>query len=357
MPSQPPRPLIALAMGDPAGISPELTARVLVDPDVRAACRVVVIGDRRVLDAGAAVAGCAPELREQAPDAPLAVGEESLLIDLAHADPATIHCAEVTRAGGEFALRNLRVALGLGHVGAVDAVAFTPFNKASMKLANPGYEDEIVYTAEVTGFTGTAREFNILEGLWNARLTSHVPLAAVAGLITRELVAEGLVFTDRAMRDAGFARPRIAVAGLNPHAGDGGHFGREEIDIIAPVVATMKGKGIACEGPFPADTVFVRARRGDFDAVLTMYHDQGQIAMKLIGFDRGVSLLGGFPVPICTPAHGTAFDIAGKGIAHPGATRNALLIAARMGAARLATLKAGPRATATANDALRALAA
>jgi 4-hydroxythreonine-4-phosphate dehydrogenase len=254
-------------------------------------------------------------------------------------------------------LRNLRVALGLGHVGAVDAVAFTPFNKASMKLAYPGYEDEIVYTAAVTGFTGTAREFNILEGLWNARLTSHVPLAAVAGLITRELVAEGLAFTDRAMREAGFARPRIAVAGLNPHAGDGGHFGREEIDIIAPAVASMKGRGIACEGPFPADTVFVRARRGDFDAVLTMYHDQGQIAMKLIGFDRGVSLLGGFPVPICTPAHGTAFDIAGKGIAHPGATRNALLIAARMGAARLSASSARPRATATADEALRALAA
>ena len=117
------------------------------------------------------------------------------------------------------------------------------------------------------------------------------------------------------MRTAGFERPRIAVAGLNPHAGDGGNFGREEIDAIGPAVEQAAADGIATEGPFPADTVFLRAKGGAFDAVLTMYHDQGQIAMKLMGFDRGVTLLGGFPFPICTPAHGTAYDIAGKGIA------------------------------------------
>ena len=120
------------------------------------------------------------------------------------------------------------------------------------------------------------------------------------------------------------------MAALNPHAGDGGNFGREEIDIIAPAVEAARAKGIGCDGPYPADTVFVRARRGDYDAVLTMYHDQGQIAMKLMGFDRGVTLLGGFPFPICTPAHGTAYDIAGKGIANIGATRAAVLLAAAM---------------------------
>ena len=120
--------------------------------------------------------------------------------------------------------------------------------------------------------------------------------------------------THRALRAAGFAPPRIAVAALNPHAGDGGNFGREEIDVIAPAVKAGAGGGHPrAKGRFPADTVFVRARRGDYDAVLTMYHDQGQIAMKLMGFDRGVTLLGGFPFPICTPAHGTAYDIAGRG--------------------------------------------
>src|SRR5207248_775252 len=140
---------------------------------------------------------------------------------------------------------------------------------------------------------------------------------------------------------AGFARPRIAVAGLNPHAGDGGNFGCEEIDVIAPVVEAGKRDGICVEGPFPADTVFLRAKSGAFDAVLTMYHDQGQIAMKLMGFDRGVTLLGGFPFPICTPAHGTAYDIAGKGIASVGATRAALLLAAEMVAQRRRSAFAG----------------
>jgi 4-hydroxythreonine-4-phosphate dehydrogenase len=124
------------------------------------------------------------------------------------------------------------------------------------------------------------------------------------------------------------------VAALNPHAGDGGNFGREEIDIIRPAVDAARAEGIGVEGPFPSDTVFVRARSGAFDAVVTMYHDQGQIAMKLMGFDRGVTLMGGFPFPICTPAHGTAYEIAGKGVANIGATRASLLLAATMAARR-----------------------
>ena len=151
--------------------------------------------------------------------------------------------------------------------------------------------------------------------LWNARVTSHISLAEVAARITTDAVLRAIRLTDGSMRKAGFARPRIAVAGLNPHAGDGGNFGREEIDAIEPAVAQARADGIATEGPFPADTVFLRAKGGAFDAVLTMYHDQGQIAMKLMGFDRGVTLLGGFDFPICTPAHGTAYDIAGQGIA------------------------------------------
>jgi 4-hydroxythreonine-4-phosphate dehydrogenase len=212
----------------------------------------------------------------------------------------------------------------------VDAVCFTPFNKQAMRLADPSYDDEIGYTAGVLGTSGAASEFNILEGLWNARVTSHVPLSRVPGMLTIDGIVTALELTTAALRGAGFVPPRIAVAALNPHAGDGGNFGREEIDIIAPAVRAAQAKGIGCEGPFPADTVFVRARRGDFDAVLTMYHDQGQIAMKLMGFDRGVTLLGGFPFPICTPAHGTAYDIAGQGEADLGATRAAVLLAAAM---------------------------
>src|SRR5690242_1242425 len=213
-----------------------------------------------------------------------------------------------------------------------DAVCFTPFNKKAMRLARPVYDDEIAFSAETVGLDTPASEFNVLDRLWNARVTSHIALKDVPSRLTTERIHRALRLTDACMRRAGFAQPRIAVAGLNPHAGDGGNFGREEIDVIAPAVEQGRREGVVAEGPFPADTVFLRAKNGAFDAVLTMYHDQGQIAMKLMGFDRGVTLLGGFPFPICTPAHGSAYDIAGKGVANPGASKAALLLAAKMAA-------------------------
>ncbi|CCE05005.1 4-hydroxythreonine-4-phosphate dehydrogenase 3 (4-(phosphohydroxy)-L-threonine dehydrogenase 3) [Bradyrhizobium sp. STM 3843] len=330
------KPLIALAMGDPAGISPELTAKLVALDDIRARCRLVVIGDRRIFDAGARVAGVTPELKtvEQGADFHSERGDV-LFVDLGHLDPADVERGTATLAGGSFALANYRHALELGRDGRVDAVCFTPFNKQAMRLARADYDDEIAFSAEVVGLTTAASEFNVLGELWNARVTSHIPLKDVAARLSSERIYRALRLTEACMRDAGFARPRIAVAGLNPHAGDGGNFGREEIDVIAPAVAAGQRDGIAAEGPFPADTVFLRAKGGAFDAVLTMYHDQGQIAMKLMGFDRGVTLLGGFPFPICTPAHGTAYDIAGRGIASIGASRAALLLAVEMAARRV----------------------
>ena len=328
------KPLIALAMGDPAGISPELTAKLAVQGDIRASCRLVIIGDRRIFDEGARIAGVKPELRRVEPGTDLRAAQSDVkFVDLRHLDPADIEPKTATLAGGTFALANYKHALELGRDGHVDAVCFTPFNKQAMRLARAEYDDEIAFSAEVVGLETPASEFNVLDRLWNARVTSHIPLNDVAARLTGERIHRALKLTDSCMRNAGFARPRIAVAGLNPHAGDGGNFGREEIDVIAPVVAAGQAEGIAAEGPFPADTVFLRAKAGAFDAVLTMYHDQGQIAMKLMGFDRGVTLLGGFPFPICTPAHGTAYDIAGQGVASIGASRAAVLLAAEMAAA------------------------
>ncbi|WIW49722.1 4-hydroxythreonine-4-phosphate dehydrogenase PdxA [Bradyrhizobium sp. 62B] len=325
------KPLIALAMGDPAGISPELTARLVAQDDIRAQNRLVVIGDRRIFDAGARIAGVKPALSTAEPDADLHAAEgEALFVDLGHLAPREVEPKTATLAGGKFALTNYKHALELGRDGRVDAVCFTPFNKQAMRLARAEYDDEIAFSAEVVGLETPASEFNVLDRLWNARVTSHIPLRDVAAKLSSERIHRALKLTDACMRNAGFARPRIAVAGLNPHAGDGGNFGREEIDVIAPVVAAGQAEGIAAEGPFPADTVFLRAKAGAFDAVLTMYHDQGQIAMKLMGFDRGVTMLGGFPFPICTPAHGTAYDIAGQGIASIGASRAAVLLAAEM---------------------------
>ncbi|MCX7342519.1 MAG: 4-hydroxythreonine-4-phosphate dehydrogenase PdxA [Hyphomicrobiales bacterium] len=324
------KPVIALAMGDPSGISSELLAKVLDDPQVRAAVNLLVVGDVRALDEGARIARTSTRLTawirgSARPD----FANGPVLLDSGSLDPATLTTGTSSRAGGAFSMQNFRTVLSLAAEGLADAVSFTPFNKHAMRLAEPSYVDEVDVIATGLG-EPPGREFNVLPTIWNARVTSHVPLSGVAPLIRREAVREAIVLTDRCMRAAGFAAPRIAVAALNPHAGDGGNFGHEDDDEIAPAVTDAQTLGIQCEGPFPSDTVFLRAKRGDFDAVQTMYHDQGQIAMKLLGFEDGVTLIGGHRVPVTTPAHGTAYDIAGKGVAHPGATRAALLLAAKL---------------------------
>jgi 4-hydroxythreonine-4-phosphate dehydrogenase len=324
------RPTLALAMGDPSGISLELVAKLLADAEVRAAANFIVVGDASALAAGARIAKLDVELptwNESQGEPDFAKG--AVLLDLGHVDPSSIATGESSEVGGRFALTNFRKALQLARARMADAVTFTPFNKRAMRLAHPGYIDEIeIVSEELEG--GPGREFNVLPKIWNARVTSHVPLSEVASRIKRQAVVDALVLTDRCMRGAGFERPRIAVAALNPHAGDGGNFGHEDDGEIAPAVSDARARGIVCDGPFPSDTVFLRALRGEFDGVQTMYHDQGQIAIKLLGFEEGVTLIGGYSVPVCTPAHGTAYDIVGKGIANAGASKAAMLLASRL---------------------------
>lgn len=335
------RPVLAVAIGDPAGVGAELAARIVADAELRAAARLILIGDARVLARGAKEIGVSLDVETRDRADVSRPSDRPIFVDLGHLDPATLPLGEARKEGGAFALANFKLAIELAGEGKADAVCFTPFNKAAMKKAHPVYEDEIGFTAEILGTPDiVAKEFNILEGLWNARVTSHVPISAVAGLITHEAVLNGIRLTNASLLESGFATPRIAVAGLNPHCGDGGNFGTEDDEILRPAVEVAQQEGIGVDGPFPSDTVFVRATKGQFDAVLTMYHDQGQIAMKLIGFDKGVTLLGGFPFPICTPAHGSAYDIAGQGIANPGATRAAILLAAKMAAKRRGLAKA-----------------
>jgi 4-hydroxythreonine-4-phosphate dehydrogenase len=306
--------IVGLVLGDPAGIGAELAARLLSQVD---SAGIVVIGDARQLEAGATIA------RVPVP--------KTKIIDMANADPLAIPLGKVSAAGGRAALENFTRGLDLARAGEVDALCFTPFNKQALHLAGNRFEDELRYAADYLGFRGQVGEFNVLDKFWNARVTSHIPLKDVASQLSREKILDAIALTHASLQNAGFERPRIAVAALNPHAGEGGSFGREEIDIIAPAVAAAQQKGIAASGPFPADTVYISARDGRFDAVVSMYHDQGQIAFKLIGFAEGVTLLGGLPIPITTPAHGTAYDIAGKGVARDGAILRAFGLAASMG--------------------------
>ena len=335
-------PKIALVMGDAAGVGIELAARLLAQESEIAGTAVLVIGDRGLLRRGAEEAGVAvdPPVVTEPTDAAFEPGRPELL-DLGHEGAERIPAGVPTPESGGFAMRNFGAALDIAKAGAVDAICFTPFNKQALKLAGNPYLDEIHWAADRLGFAGRCSEYNLLDGLWNCRVTSHIPLAQVASALTREEIVESILDADRTIHRTGTARPRLAVAGLNPHAGEGGLFGREEIDVIAPAVEEAKRRQVAAEGPFPADTVWLRARRGDFDAVVTMYHDQGQIALKLLGFTRGVTILGGMPVPICTPAHGTAYDIVGQGKADPGATIAAFRTAVRMTKGALAERERG----------------
>ncbi len=330
------KPRIALFTGDPAGIGPELSARLLADPATTAAAEVLVITSRPVMADAVSITGRPfafgggdARARRGAPlDVPM-------LVDWPGAHDEGFERGVAGARNGAWMLAALRFALDLCRDGAADAICFAPLNKAALRAGGMAHPDELHFFCEVLDFHGPCVEFNVLEGLWTSRVTSHVPLKDVSALITAEKVAEGVQLLHGGLRRSGLARPRIAVCGLNPHNGDGGAFGREEIDVIGPGVELARSRGFPADGPFPADTAFVRATRkdGGYDGVLTMYHDQGQIAMKLMGFERGVTVPGGLPMPIATPAHGTAYDIAGRGLAHDGAMRNAFALACRMATA------------------------
>jgi len=209
-------------------------------------------------------------------------------------------------------------------------MVFAPLNKQAFILGGYDYEDEHALFREFFKWEKPAGIMNVLDKLWTFRVTCHIPISEVACSLNKENILSAIQLADATLRLAGYELPRIGVAALNPHAGEGGLCGSEEVTIIQPAIAAARAEGIEALGPFSADTIFIAAFKGDYDAVLTMYHDQGQIATKLIGFDIGVTVAAGLPYPITTPEHGTAFDIAGKGIAKTDATEQAIIIAAKM---------------------------
>jgi len=310
------RPRIGVVMGDPSGIGPEVVAKTLALPATLAACRAFVIADARIIARGAEAAGVTLPPRME-------------LIDLKNCPPDEAPLGRATARTGKAAGEALEFAVRMAQNGDLEAIVYAPLHKRALHEAGYGFDDELHLLAhwfECVEFG----EINVLDRLWTSRVTSHIGLARVAEELSVERVLAAIRLIHRERRRAGTLMPMIAVAAFNPHAGEGGLFGPEEDSIIAPAVARARAEGIECDGPIPADTVFVRARQREFDAVVTMYHDQGQIAMKLMGFERGVTLAGGLPVPIATPAHGTAHDIAGRGTANPGACQAALDLVVRM---------------------------
>jgi 4-hydroxythreonine-4-phosphate dehydrogenase len=326
------KPRIAVLPGDPAGVGPEMCAKLLARAANLEAVDVVLIGDPLVVAAGERVAGV--KLDRLVVDSIDALRFEPGRIThvptpVLKDDPPLAECSV---PAGASVLASIELATQAAQKGIVQGIVFAPLNKHSLRVAGMQQEDELRFMQERFGIDGFTCEFNITGALWTSRVTSHVPLREVADLITQEAIADSVHLVHAALRRSGIDKPRIAVSGLNPHAGDGGSIGMEEIEVIAPAVKTLAASGLDVTGPWSPDTVFIAARRGDFDAVVSMYHDQGQIAMKLMGFEKGVTLHGGLPVPVTTSASGSAFDIAGKGIARIEGLQQAFDLCARMAA-------------------------
>jgi 4-hydroxythreonine-4-phosphate dehydrogenase len=301
---------VAVMPGDRYGVGPELVARLVETYAPPADTVIVVCGDPEVWAAGQQVAGATAVLPVVTALAE-AKGPWSLL-PLAGGLPIQ-PMGRVSAEAGKEVLAILARLAAAAKAGEIDGIVYAPLNKQAMKLAGHAAGDELDFFSRALPPAAAAGEINILGDLWTSRVTSHVPLRAVADLITRDGVRRGIGLLAEALRKSGRRHPRLAVAALNPHAGEGGAFGREEIEVIAPAIEAARAEGIDASGPFPADTVFPRAMGGAFDGVATMFHDQGQIALKMVGLGQGVTLLAGLPVPIASPAHGTAYDIAGTG--------------------------------------------
>lgn len=304
-------PTIALFTGDPAGIGPELVQKLLQDKTNNKAAHIFLIGQKDSLQ----------------------TVSHAHWHEWSGYNTTAFKTATADAHNGAYMISALAEGAALVRDGKADAFCFAPLNKSALRLGGMHQEDELRWFAEFLNYKGVCGELNVLQDLWTSRVTSHVPLKEVSHLLSSQKVFESIEMITNALKASGKTKPRLAVCGLNPHNGDNGNYGDEEIKIIAPGVELAKQAGFPAEGPFPADTAFVRAIRedGGYDGVVTMYHDQGQIAMKLMGFEKGVTVHGGLPVPITTPAHGTAYDIAGKNLANPQAMFNAFDLACRMG--------------------------
>ena len=324
------QPAIAITLGDPAGIGPEVVLKALADEEVRSLCRPLVVGDLRVLEAVKAFAGVDPPLQavSRINEARFTLPAVEVL-DLGNCDPPQVMLGHISPLAGRAAVEAVERATELALAGEVDAIVTAPLNKAAMQAA--GY-DYIGHTEILAELCHAPRVTTMLATgpLRVVHVTRHVPLAEVASLITQERVLETIRLTHEGMQAWGMQRPRIGVAALNPHGGESGLLGREEIEEIGPAVERARAEGVKAQGPIPADSIFFRTIRGEFDAVVAMYHDQGHIPIKTHGFEASVTVTLGLPIVRTSVDHGTAFDIAGQGVADPTSMKEAIKLAARL---------------------------
>lgn len=314
---------IAMTMGDAGGVGPELIAKVLSDRSHREA-RVLVVGDGSVLRRAATLVPGPPKFEDATPAQVTDWDSHSIPVVAPHPlEVADVPWGTSDVRSGAAAGACLTYAFKLAEQAIVDGVVSAPMCKQTFHAAGFTHIDELAYLAELTE-SPEPLLVGVADGVWTAAVTLHTPLRAVADLVTHRRVLSHIHALHDALLNATGETPALAVAGLNPHAGDGGLLGHEEIDEISPAVAAAREAGVNVSGPIAADTIFVRAFAGEFQGVVCMYHDQANIARKLRSFASGATLFLGLPVVVGTTAHGTAFDLAGQGIADPGSLHRAL---------------------------------
>jgi 4-phospho-D-threonate 3-dehydrogenase / 4-phospho-D-erythronate 3-dehydrogenase len=327
-------PIIGITMGDAAGISPEIVVKSLADPTIRDYCEPIVLGDIRVIAAAAKQAGLALALRAvERPSAWRRDGAAFGVVDYHDVDPTTVKVGVIEPALGAAAVRYTREAARFALAGEIDGIVSAPLNKESMRAAGFHYEGATEIFAEEAGVKRYAMVLMLGE-MRLLLLTNHMSLREACDKVTKARVLEKILLSHEALVAQGIASPRIAVSALNPHAGEGGLFGREEIEEIEPAIAEAKAAGVNAIGPVPADTVFFKTKQGMYDLTIALYHDQGLGAVKLLGFGSVVTWLVGLPFVRTSTGHGTAFDIAGKGIADHKNLLEAIKVAADLGGRR-----------------------
>lgn len=340
------RPRVALTVGDVAGVGPELIVRALADPVVRGRIEPIVFGPVEVLQRAAELIGAPLDFRPQSErDDGNSAGVSC--VDPEEDGAANIVPGTVDPRAGRIAHRALTGAIDAALAGDVDAIVTAPLSKLALHRAGfhvPGHTEIL---ARACGVPEVAMMLYVppgpivaaSHGLGIAHVTLHTSVASVPGLLSREAIVSTTQLVDTFMREIGCRSPRIGVCALNPHAGEGGLFGSEEQSLIEPAVALARGaNGIDAHGPFPADTLIARAVSGEFDGVVAMYHDQGHIAVKLIAFHSAVNVTLGLPIVRTSPAQGTAFDIAWRGVAKPEGMIAAIQVATRLASGRNADL-------------------
>ena len=318
---------IGILLGDPSGIGPELVSKLLSE-DITNKANLIIIGEKNILENGNKITGKKNNLIFVDNFDEINFNEgNKFFLDIAKGKNHNYKLSECSKEAGESVLSALNLSLELAKENKIHAINFGPFNKTSLKLGGNKYSDELHLMAEKLEVKNFFCEFNVIDNFWTARVTSHIPIKEVPDHIKKEKIIKPIKLINDAMKLNGITKPRVAVQALNPHS----EFGTEEKDEIIPAIEEAKKMGINADGPLPCDTSFITAYKNkNHDCIVGMYHDALQSGLKAFGFDRGVTVQGGLPVPITTPAHGTAFDIAGKNQANLEPTLNSFKIALTM---------------------------